>query len=315
MIENADIERLLEALGIDGQRRGGKIVAVCPFPEHADTKPSWYIRDAPGEDLHGLYYCSCAKGGNVYTLVCELVGIDRKDPAAVKAWLKEHGVIGDAIAAESFTHAPQAWAPTERPPFRMPPEFEQRPFDRWPSPFRRYLEKRGVTEAQVARYGIGYAVAGDLEGRVVVPIRGARGDLRSYVARAIGKSVVRYLTPELSEHPRPGAVFGAEHWGDDRGVVVLTEGAFNALACERAGARAGAALGGSNVEAEHVSALMRFRVVVVATDQDNAGNRARAALVEALAPHVEIRALEFPKGIDANDLPETELRAMLEKVC
>jgi len=299
------IERLLEALGIEAKREGLNRVATCPFPDHDDRHPSFKVRDQPGNPRHGLYVCSCGRGGSPRTLAHDLAGIDWE---SVDAWLEENAGDGEPDGVEEtagFEHHDTMGHKA----FRMAPGVYFRPLEKWPGPARDYALRRGITPQQAERWGIGYAVDGRLAGRIVMPVRGEDGELQSYMARAFDGSERRYLTPKGEENPRPGACFGAERWGAERGTVVLCEGALKALAAERAGAGAVAAIGGSVLQPDHVALLSGFERLVVLPDADEAGEGVAAQAWAALARWRPVVKVEL--GRDADEVPEEELRGRL----
>lgn len=67
------IERFFrEMLLADVQPAGQRFLAACPFPDHPDASPSCSIGPAPE-----VWYChGCHRGGDVFTLVGMLRGLD-----------------------------------------------------------------------------------------------------------------------------------------------------------------------------------------------------------------------------------------------
>lgn len=299
-----DVGRLLEVLGVESKRVGANRVARCPFPDHEDRDPSFKLRDQPGNPRHALYVCSCGRGGSPRTIVHDLEGVAWDE---VDDWLRRNGILGEGeLEAGATVEIVQR---DVKPAFRMPSEVAFREFAKWPTPVRRYAEKRGLTPAQVERWGIGYAVDGRLRGRIVIPVRGEQGELAGYMARAYDGAEKRYLTPSREEGPDDGVMFGSERWGAERATVVLCEGALKCLAAERAGARAVAAVGGNQLQPEHVAALSTFDRVVILPDADDAGEGVAEAAYGALARWRPVVRVEL--GRDADEVPEATLREAL----
>jgi len=189
------------------------------------------------------------------------------------------------------------------------------PLEKWPAPARRYLEKRGIPAWQVMRWGLGYAAQGRLAGRIVIPVRDEHGRPRNYMARSFCGGEPKYLTPKAEERADLGTLFGVLGWEEAGRTVYVTEGAFNALAFERALATPGsdhvaiAAVGGaSDLQAEHAALLSRFAIVVLASDSDEAGDNLAGRLGYALGRHVAIGRLRLPR--DADEMRFEELRSM-----
>jgi DNA primase len=303
-----DVEDVLRRLGIEGKQAGDHIVALCPF--HDDSSPSWRIRRRGAKK--GLHHCqACKEGGDVVSLVMHLKGYGTREGAT--AWLTREGqevteadlqiepvrlVVGDHVRRE----------------FRMPPGFEGagKMVD-WPDAVAEYAASRGMSAAQVARWSVGYALEGRLKGRLVVPIRDARGAPRSYVGRTFVGAERRYLYPREEEKPDMGAMFGEEHWPppEKRLLVVVTEGALKGLAVERAFPIPHAAVGGSGLRLQHLAKLATFRIVVVMTDEDEAGRNLRDELAGSLARRVGVQHVRLPEGQDADSMSREALRGKL----
>lgn len=310
---NVDVDRLLRALGISAKRAGREWQALCPY--HQDRKPSWSIRDQPGHDRHGRHNCfSCGAGGDALRLAADLLGITRDEATE---WLAVNGVTSDPDIP--FEVDVQSTGAALQGGCVVPAGVQVVPFDSWPTAPREYAERdRGITAAQVARWGIGFAVVGRCRGRVWMPIRNAKGELVSWMARAYDKTMqLRYLTPRREEAPgHDAAIFGSAHWRTHQQLVVC-EGALNALACERAGAPNVAAIGGSvqKVTPLVIAQLSAFAQVLILTDSDDAGDSAAALIEGSLKRWREVVRLRIEpkagKKRDANDLPEAELREIL----
>ncbi len=208
-------------------------------------------------------------------------------------------------------------------PFLMPREFIAEPLGEWVTPARKYAERRGITPQQVGRWFLGYAVDGKLAGRIVIPTTARAGFACGYMARSFADARRRYLYPAASERPDLDTMFGELHWPSPaargRNEVVVTEGALNALAVERAKPGTGylAALGGRHVRPMHVGKLATFGLVTILTDPDDAGDAVARELQLALGRHAETRRVRLPpldaggKKQDANDLPREELARWL----
>lgn len=305
-----DVPRLLLALCIPHERRGSQLVGCCPF--HEDSKPSWAIRDEQGEHRNGRHRClACGEGGDIVKLVMHVLGLSY---AGAIEWIVGSGIVVQAAAEGLELRMVDSLAERAPREVRMPLGFRTAPLDRWPQSPRRYAEKRGIDAVQVERWGVGYAVDGVLEGRLVFPVRDTTGALRSYEARAYAGRSPKYLRPSVADGFRFGAIFGAERWGEPGSdeVVVLTEGVLNALACERAGAPAVAAICGSVLSGEHLLEIApRFKRVVVATDPDKAGSRIAAEFYASLARWRDARVAALPPGKDCADLDAGTLAGIL----
>jgi DNA primase len=148
--------------------------------------------------------------------------------------------------------------------------------------------------------------------------------MQSYMARDFTehRKAKRYLYPATEDYPNLDVMFGEHTWPENRAesIIVVTEGAFNALAVDRVITDYVTALGGSDVRDAHIAKIATFGTVFVFTDSDEAGDRAADKLIQVLCRHTNIKRVRLPavpndrsglKVPDANDIPANDLRAFL----
>ncbi len=199
--------------------------------------------------------------------------------------------------------------------FTMPREFLREPLAEWVTPARRYAESRGITALQVERWFLGYAVDGKLAGRIVIPTTSRTGFPQGYMARSFAEQRKRYLYPSAADRPNLDVMFGEFHWPAafrrKEHEVVVTEGALNALAVERARPGNLAALGGRHIRPMHVGKLATFGLVTILTDPDDAGDAAAKEIEACVGRHTKTRRVRLPEDRDANDMTREELAKWL----
>jgi hypothetical protein len=306
-VKRTSIERLLKALGIDAIPEGDRFKACCPDPKHEDSSPSWSII-AEGEKA-GSHHCfGCGLNGGPWELVAAVRGLTLEEASR---WIRRE--LGAHREAEEADIPVVRIVQPKRTPSEMAlPWGVQIPSvdgTTWFKPAYEYLTKpipdggRGVAPWQVERWHIGFSVKGrnSLRMRVVVPIY-TRGRLLSYVARAFindGRPRYDVASPRPDRTgiiPDPGArpevaLFG-EPGFDEGEVCTVAEGVFGMLAFERSGApNPCAILGASNLGPEKIEMLARFKLLLVGTDPDAAGDRAFQAIYEALCRWTEVRRI------------------------
>jgi DNA primase len=310
-----NVRRTLERLRIDVLlEHGHHLTARCPSGAHDDKHPSWRVRI--DGDKQGLHHCqACKFGGDLVDLVKHVKGYGTR--TAAKAWIDKEG----QEASPEDLRAPQVRlrvALAEERAFKLPAGVEVKPFERWSTAPARYARERGIDEEQANKWGLGYAVHGRLSGRLVVPVRDAKGRLASYMARTFVGADRRYLYPREEEHADHDVLFGEEHWRGQPNAV-LTEGALKSLAVDRLGIPdvAQAAIGGSGVRPMHVAKLeARFKRVVVLTDNDPAGNDAGERMVMALragrfqAVRAKLEPGEDPDSVEPGRLGAVVVEAL-----
>lgn len=264
--------------------------------------------DEPGGERNGLHRChGCGRGGTPSNLVAAVLGISEQE---AREWIRS----GSFLRAGDIPPQVVVKVLSPRPTFRLPDGVRFEPPAYWPTPAREYLLRRGVTEAQAQRWGLGYAVEGRLAFRVVVPVRDGLGRLCSFVARSFvdrvgGREAKRYLEPREDDGADHAAILGEHLWPRaDRDVCLLGEGWFDGAALERAvdGTEhrcSVAVLHGSPCPGQAgwdsvVGKLATFRTVLVAVDPNSAGERLFETLRGALGRHVRVIPIRFLLGQD-----------------
>lgn len=303
------VEDLLKRLGIEAKRRGKEWFALCPNPRHDDHSPSWRMRDDEGTDKHGLTNCFvCNFGGSAVQLVAALKGISFEDAEAFVYEGVERVLPGDTVLRV-------AKSPIAATGFVLPAGVRFGPLETWAEEARAYAERRGLGSGQLARWGVGYAMEGWLEGRLVFPKRTTDGKIVGYSARTFRKhELVRYLEPVERENPDRSVMFG-EEWWFGRDVVFVSEGAINGLALERSTRGMNiAALSGSDLSSVHAAKIAQFKHVVLARDPDAAGMKICKALYNSLCRHTDVSFLDFEPKQDPASVGDSGLREMVSRL-
>ncbi len=299
---------MLAALRIPVVRQAGEAL-WCNCPIHGERTPSFFVRLRPGDRFHGSSHCfGCSWSGFPVQLVQRLNGFKTQGEAF--EWLRTMPQVEQPL--------PRRVEVVSVPLVRQLAIPDAVEFDHWPARYADYLlEIRKVTLEQRARWQLGYVdreSPSELADRVWIPAQDSGGRLLSYTARAVGKARRRYREPFRAEGASPAAVFGELLWPAlPKDVVVVTEGAFNAMAVERCSPRpvAFAALMGSSLDTLQVLKLTQFARVLLATDPDKAGEKAARALRGALARYVSVDQLAIPVGQDCDSMEPEALRALL----
>ena len=92
-----------------------------------------------------------------------------------------------------------------------------------------YLNKRGITQADIVKYNIGYCEDGLYGGRVIIPSYDDNGDLNYFVARSFYEDEkMKYKNPPIS---RDVIVFeNMINWNEP---ITLVEGVFDSFSVKR----------------------------------------------------------------------------------
>jgi DNA primase len=304
-----DVPRLLSLLHIVAKKKGRAWQGQCPSGAHTDKHPSWSMREELGTKRNSKHHCfSCTFGGTAIELVMHCLDLSywgASDWITERALKKVHPALRVKIELGSPTLTVCS----------MPAEVRFEPLDKWPSAAAAYVKSRRITAEQVERWGIGYALEGRLSGRFVIPSRDRTGELIGWTARTFTDSPKRYLAASQTDGPDIDSVFGEEHWPVVIGpsdILVITEGALNALAVERTNLPVYVgALSGSHLEPGHALKLSRFKMIVILTDPDPAGDKAAKGLTAMLGRHTSVARARLPEKTDADSTEQKTLEAFL----
>jgi DNA primase len=328
------------------KRAGRNYKGLCPF--HHEKTPSFNVNPD-----RGTFYCfGCHEGGDAFAFVQKTEGLGFLD--AVRSLARDCGVVipesggggGSSGLSERIYEANALLLERHRAELKQPG-----------CPGAAYLAERGLAPEDWDRFEIGFApdrwdfavgvlraaripmelgeTAGilsprqsgghydRLRGRVVFPIRDARGRVLGFGGRALSKEQEpKYLnTPETPVFHKREALYGLPKALEpirraDQAVVV--EGYFDQIALCRAGVEGALATNGTALTPDHARALLRrAKNVVVLFDGDAAGERALARALEILLPEgLRVRAAEMPPKEDPDSLLRTQgpdaLRAVIE---
>lgn len=308
--QSADVPRLLDALGIKYRSHGHELWAPCPHPDHKETRPSWSIGNNPQNPSNGSHYCfGCNFNGGPVDLVMAVRGLSM---GGSRQWITDHGLWLKGSLPLAVTFEITKLLSNK---LRIPSKLLSGRLDSWVTPVRKYAQKRGLTDTQCLRWDICYAIDGAMGGRIVFPVKDENEEWLGWHARTFCNQDKRYKNASEGDGFDPGAIFGMRHWPppDSRAglSLVLTEGALDALACERAGARFLAAVGGSEPHARQLLKLQQWERILVATDGDDAGDRLFRTIKYALGSRVNVRRVEIPRDADAAELTKDELRVLI----
>lgn len=326
-------------------RAGRDAKGCCPF--HQEKTPSFHVFD-------DHYHCfGCGAHGSAIDWLIETQGLDF--PEAVRALAAQAGMevpaatpqaraaarrtatLAEAVAAAQEWFAAQLWGPAG-------------------AQARALLERRGVMAATARAFGLGYAPdsrqalrqalgrfgdsllaeAGLLvqpegqgapydrfRGRLIFPIRDARGRAVGFGGRSLGDGQPKYLnSPDTPLFDK-----GRTLWNLDRaapaaraaGRLVVVEGYMDAIALAQAGiAEVVAPLGTALTKDQLALAWRLAGAPLVCFDGDRAGVRATLRAAERalpqLAPGRSLRILTLPEGQDPDDLVRAGGRAAFEAV-
>ncbi|MGA9865060.1 MAG: DNA primase [Acetobacteraceae bacterium] len=303
------------------ERAGKNWKACCPF--HAEKTPSFTIYD------NGYHCFGCGAHGDAIGFVMQTEGVDfieavsrlagqaglevpKPTPQAAEAERRRHDLTGVLdLAAASFQRR-----------LRLPDG--RRALE--------YLRGRGLSEATIGDFGLGWsgpgrgALAADLarEGveaalmeeagltradsdtgrarelfydRVMFPIRDRAGKLISFGGRTLGDGQPKYVNgPETALFSKRRGLYALDRARAARGAeIVVVEGYMDVIALHQAGFPGAVAPLGTALTEEQMGELWRLSPApILCFDGDAAGRRAGTRAAEAVLPHLgPDRSLRF----------------------
>jgi DNA primase len=316
------------------QKAGREMRGCCPF--HNEKTPSFYVNDDKG-----FYHCfGCSAHGDAIRWMTDQRGLPFMD--AVKELAQAAGLEMPAMDRQSAERAQAAKGLHEA--MQAAAEwFEQQLGGLDGSEARELLARRGIDDKTRRAFGIGYAPdsrgklrtalkefgdamlieAGLLiqvegkepydrfRGRLMIPIRDARGRVIAFGGRVIGDGEPKYLnSPDTPLFDKGRTLYNLDRAAPasrKTARVIVVEGYMDVIALARAGiGEAVAPLGTALTEAQLERLWRMVDVPLLCFDGDAAGQKAalRAAhrALPMLAPGRSLQFATLPPGQDPDDL-------------
>jgi len=295
-------------------RRGREQTGLCPF--HAEKSPSFTVSDDKG-----FFHCfGCGAHGDVIGFVMRSEGLSF--PETVERLAREAG-LPIPVSSPEERERTQLQATLVSAMETAAAWYEQQLKASSGRQALDYLKQRGLTDATIARFRLGYAPEGRaalrdalakagvqlelaieagligkgedgnifdrMRGRVIFPIADRRARIIAFGGRILGDGQPKYLnSPETPLFHKGRTLYGlgqAMRPARDAGEIVVAEGYMDVIALAQAGfAQAVAPLGTALTE-EQMGEL--WRLVAEPTlcfDGDAAGERAAARAAERALP-------------------------------
>jgi DNA primase len=318
---------------------GGEHKALCPF--HDDKAPSLTVSDDKG-----FFHCfPCGAHGDAFDWLERTRGLSFTEAAQALA-----DTFGLALAEQSAEASAQAQTRSAvlASLTAAAAWFSQTLQSKAGTGASDYLAKRGITAKSIADFGLGYAPAsssalrralgrfGDdiliaagllisvdgkapydrFRGRLMFPIRDARGQVIGFGGRLLGPGEPKYLnSPETIVFDKGKTLYNLDRAAAAArrtGRLIAVEGYLDVIALDQAGFDDGVAPLGTALTDDHLARLWRHSQTnpLICFDGDGAGQRAALRTVVRALPHLAPdRSLDFvslPAGVDPDDFIRTE---------
>lgn len=314
---------------------GKNMKGKSPFTN--EKTPSFYV--SPDR---GMYYCfSTSQGGDIFTFVQEMEGVDFK--GALKILAEKAGVELVAEDPQKRTERDRQYDVLETAT-KYFEEYRHKKTDA-----QKYLEDRGVTPQTIAKWRIGYAPgppehgwrelrthlaekkftdaemlkAGLIKGadagkepydlfrdRIMFPIFDNAGHVVAYSGRILTKDseAPKYVnSPETELFNKSEILYGydkAKQGIRTMDFALCVEGQFDVVMAHQAGYGNTVAVSGTALTAHHVMLLQRLsNRAVLALDADRAGIAAVKRAAELMLTRgMDVKVVRMPDGEDPADI-------------
>ena len=278
------LDNVFGSRGVSGG--ANELVYSCPFCNHHKKKLQINVET---QQWH-CWVCD-AKGKSVFILVKKLKA-QKSVYEELSQIYKNTKFRKDKIQKDAFVKIPEEY-------IHMSLKGDSLSYTHAKS----YLTKRGITEDDIIKYGIGYCVDGEYGGRIIVPSFDSNGNLNYFVARSFYNSPLKYKNPPV---PKDTIIFDLYiNWSMP---VILCEGVFDAMAIKRNAVP----LLGKTVQDTLLKKLVNnTKEVIVCLDAD-AQDTIYKVTEKLLRNGVKVSRINLKKG-DPSDLGFTSMMYALRK--
>lgn len=325
--EAADIVHVVGEVVRLKQLGPSRFVGLCPF--HQEKTPSFHVH----RDRQFFHCFGCGKGGDVFRFVEEIEGVGFFD--ALKSLAERYGI--PIPQRQTFGDAESR----ERDALLAIQEIALRHFrESMGGEARAYVARRGVRDAAVETFALGYAPPGstlvrrlEREGfsreqivasglaverddgtlydrfrhRLMFPIHNERGQPIAFGGRALGDDEPKYLnSSDTKLYTKKRVLFNlhrAKEAVRKLDYSILVEGYMDVIGLHQAGVTNAVASCGTALSEEHVRALRRHSErVIINFDPDSAGAAAAERSIRMLLEEsMRVRVLTLDGGLDPDE--------------
>lgn len=331
--ENSDIVDVISSY-VSLQKKGRDYWACCPF--HHEKTPSFSV----SKEKQFFYCYGCHVGGDVFTFVEKMENCNFPD--AVKR-LAERAHIP---IPERRMNAGDRKRAAERERLISANNMAVSYFSaclkktEFGAEALKYLHDRGITDEIIDRFSLGAALtspgslrynltkkgaavddlfkAGLLRqrngsfmdafvGRVMIPIKDARGRVVAFGGRVLGDGLPKYLnTGETVIFQKRSTLFGLDvalRHIREQGFAIVVEGYMDVISLQAAGVKNVVASLGTAFSEEHARMIKRIvPELIMAYDGDDAGKRNTVRAVSiAAGAGLNVKVLQIKGGADPDD--------------
>ncbi|WP_456393054.1 DNA primase [Nitratifractor sp.] len=333
MIDPSSIEALKQTIDIvdvignylELKKAGANYKCNCPF--HGEKTPSFNVSPA-----RQIYHCfGCGVGGDAIKFVMEYEKLSY--PEAIEKLASMYNF------SLRYTQGQGDYSETRRV-LEMMQQWYSTNLDREESA-RNYLKERGITQASVEAFGIGYVPSGQevmsflrsrsiplpraeeagiiakgergeyyarLNRRITFPIFSPAGGLVGFGGRTLGDHPAKYInSPQTRLFNKSRLLYGYHRAKEQiyrQKELIVCEGYLDVIMLHQAGFSTAVATLGTALTAEHLPLLRKGEPrILLAYDGDSAGIAAALKAARLLSAHgFDGSVVLFPGGQDPADM-------------
>lgn len=328
-----DFSRVLTHYNAYGRWKSEQWTGRCPLPDHEDKKASF-----SANSRKNVFNCfGCGGKGNILDFVLLMEKFDPEDPQQVRQGaLRAQQLFLAATAQDTSTHNP----PTSKEGNAVPKEREIVPENDIPTfvnvplgfelqeldPKHPYLQARGLSEATIAHFGLGYAGRGIMKGRIAIPIKNEKAELVGYAGRLVDESTLSDENPKYrfpSERIKDGVRYSFHKsqllYHSDTLLryrskyLFLVEGFPSVWWWWQGGVPSVAAVMGASMSERQVARVCDLTTddarIILIPDGDAAGERLAESALKLLAKHRFVHCVQLLDKMQPTDCDPQEFLA------
>ena len=313
------------------KRAGSRYTACCPF--HNEKTPSFTVFT----DTSSYYCFGCGAGGDVITFVMNIENLDYVDAVKLLADRAGLSLPDDRAASDSSRKKRERILEMHK----IAAKHYYSNLVKTQNPCMDYLKTRGLDNASVTRYGLGYAKNdfSDLKNlllskgyslneifdaglvaksqkngsyydkfrdRLMFPVIDIRGNVVAFSGRALSSdNGPKYMnSPETDIYKKGEILFGLNLAKDKNdGTLILCEGNIDVVMLSQAGFKNAVAPLGTAFTTEQARVIAKYaKTVVIAFDSDSAGQKATNKAIDYLKTQgVSVRVLQMQGAKDPDE--------------
>ncbi len=308
------------------KKSGSRFVALCPFPDHKEKTPSFFI----DENL-GLFHCfGCGRGGDIFKFYSLMVGYTFKE--TLEFLSRKYGIPFPKIEKKGSDFGKYKIEEILKDVLKI---YKEELFSE-NSEGKKYLLNRGFKLEEAKEWELGFAppeygflkeklkgkysdedllnsgvyAKGDkgyyerFRGRLIFPIYSVNDILIGFAGRILTADLPKYInTQETLSFKKSRVLFGlnrAKKELNKFGYFIIVEGYFDCLRLWQAGFKTAVATMGTALSQEHGMVLKKFtNNLILCFDSDSAGQNAAASALKNLLPfNFKIELIFLEEGED-----------------